>query len=427
MAANGMPLSADAPANQNAFAWKRAKLGVVLVFGILWLLFFLTTPYRIHLLALSPLGILIVLCTLAWILLVILRRVRQMHIQHSGLAIAAVLVFLLTSAQAGAPTPTGWNLFSNSISMLGSVPAWQAAIDIHPERGLVGMTPMFYQTVVPQFPITFIITPDPTLNHLEVTGILSGQHLHVLQDSPPVLDLIPMHSLPVDHIVFALPPEAVVGPPLTGLIPALSFICEVTCYSEIQFQANPEYLTLVTFNKVATTYIKMAELDVLSNYAATQMLNNATKILFNPEWNTAVRLESYGTTMFGGLEYSWYSNQLAVYSGSIQEGKWEIYEERQVVITQSWDATLPDMPVPDPYTFNQPTFAMPAFDPSKYRQPVYTQPNYTNFDFHQPTFNQPNYTPPDLNQPIYNPPDYNPPDFNQPIYIPPDINPPPFP
>ena len=395
------------------------KIGLLLLLLVGWLFFLLTSPYRIDYFALSPLGVLLFLTTSVGAFIYLLITVRQLKKALFGVKLIFP-IFFIVAQQPVIYTPSSWDMLDDSLIMMTNLAAWQSTVDINPSQGIPGYAPLFFRTVVPNYPVTLIEEPNPSTIALQATGLISGPKLLVLTELPPIISTIPNNELRVNTVVFAIPSKINEIQYDQLLASSLQSVCGMDCISETQFRVHPEYAAKLAIDtaSLVTTFVKVPR--PVSHGLST--LSTVSDLVLHPEWNTAIKTESYGSTTMGGIVYNWYSNSTDVYSGSVKSGNWSIHNSSQVSISQVWDRDITSSPLPNPAAFEQSTFDPPpntvtpyVFDfldsgPSSFPTP--------------PTFDPPVLDPPPVIDvppvidppPIINPPAFDPPSFDPPTF-----------
>lgn len=396
----------------------------LLTLAALWVLMLVTAPYAVDYRALSPIGALIVILTIYPFATKLPRLLKSIRASYRRANVLAVLL-LIQGINFSQPSPLPvWDIAINNLTMLGNTHAWIAAFDLNLNRGLAGITPMFYRLVVPQAPVSLVVVPNMQTNTLEAQAILSGQHLFPFAAHPAVLHTLPDHTLNIQHLIFLSDNSNAFVQFSDILLPALQVGCTANCVTNMQLEINPEYAAKVAIDglSLTTTILKVPRILGTS----VNILKTASQMLLSPEWNTKLLTMSSGTMTLGGSEFTWQSNSVQVYSGSILGGHWSISETKHVVINQTFAPSVP--PRYEHWTFNPPAVSLPPVQPNIQApiiNPVPAQPN-----IRPPVINpfpvQPNIQPPVINpfpvQPNIQPPVINP--FPVlPIYQPPVINP----
>jgi hypothetical protein len=378
--------------------------------ALAWVLMLLTASYSVDYRALSPIGGLTVIITISYFVIKPIRSLLATHLSASTLVV--LILFQGSTFPQPGPLPL-WDMSLNNLSMLTNTHAWRAAFQLDLNRGVAGITPLFYRVVVPQAPVSLVVMPNIQTSSLQAKAIVSGQHLIPFETHPAILNTLPDHTLNVHRVIILSNNSKALSNFSEILLPALQVGCSLNCVANMQLEINPEYATKVAIDvlSMTTTVIKVPQIIGKS----ANILSTASNLLLSPGWNTKLNTNSSGTTIMGGSEFTWQSNSVRVDSGSILNGNWSVSESKHIVITQTF---LPG----DPSSYEH-----KIFDPPALNQPP-TLPNYKppalNPIYQPPAINPvlPNYQPPIINpvMPNYQPPIINP---VMPNYQPPIINP----
>ena len=304
---------------------KRITKLLLLFNGIVIGLFLLLGSYAVNPLALSPLGVtLVLLSLLCWfVLLKIILQSRQSQLQ-------AVLLLLLLLPVSQANAQTGSNTFlhfdpiADNLRGLNDNSLWRSSFELLPAQGIAGYAPLLFRPFVSGHEVGLLVH-GPANQQMLPIAIASGQLLWPGNMNLYALDAIPPHQIPVTLIAAAT----------TDSIDGCMFF---GCSTVTEIRLNENALNKLAISTAAELYLMRHPIPGVS----TSDLNQLLDIFMPTDWAFGSRHLTFGTGFVAGSHVTWAGKYDMLVGGDLNSGNYAIRIHSQEFTVQTYDQSWVD-------------------------------------------------------------------------------------